>query len=274
MLKRNKPKELDELKKLIQQYSTIGVVNLHKMPARQLLKIKNNLKDKAIIRMSGKILIIKALKELGKDVLAECVEGEAALILTNEEPFKLYKMIKQNKAMGKAKVGDVVDNDILIKKGSTGIPPGPAISTLQKVGLKTRVEGGKIAVSDDKVVLKKGDKVTEDIAGVFSLLKIEPIEIALNLAAAWDGTLYYKDVLDIDEGSYLAEIQSCVSKAIGLSLSIWYPTKISIEPMLQKAFSQAKALCLEAHIYEKDMIGDILSKAFIELKSIEKLLGS
>jgi large subunit ribosomal protein L10 len=274
MLKKDKPKELEEVKKLMEQYKTVGILSMHKLPARVQLKVKNNLKGVAVIRMSGKNVIERALKETKKgEGLVEKMESSPALILSNENPFKLFALLKKNRVPSTAKLGDVVTKDIIIKKGSTGIAPGPAISTLQKVGLKTRVEGGKIAVADDKVIIKAGEAVNEDAVAVLSLLKIEPVEIGMNMVAAWDGTMYGKDVLDVDAEQYLAEIAAAVSKAINLSVNTGYPTKLTIYIMLMKAFSEAKTLCIEANIFEKDAIGDVLSKAVAQMKALESKLN-
>ncbi|MBI5060882.1 MAG: 50S ribosomal protein L10 [Candidatus Aenigmarchaeota archaeon] len=269
MLKKDKPRELEEVKKLMEQYSVIGILDLHKLPAKVLLKIRNSVKGIATIRMSSKSVLERAIKETKKgEELISRMRGSPALVLSNENPFKLYSLMKRNRATGPAKAGDVVQKDIVIKKGPTTIAPGPAISTLQKIGLKTRVEGGKIAVSDDKVIIKAGEKVTEDAVGVLSLLKIEPIEIMLDVVAIWDGTVYDKAVLDVDPEEYIRQIQECVQKAINLSVNSGYPTKLTIDIMLAKAFAEAKTLCIDANIFEKEVIGDILANAVSQAKSL------
>lgn len=276
MLKAEKPKEVEKLKELINNHSTIGVLNMQKLPARQLLKIRNNLRGTAIIRMSRKNLLIRSLRECGKNDLADVIENlerfsSPALILSNLDAFRLYQVIKRNRTSIPAKLGDILRKDVTIKKGSTNLPPGPAISTLQKIGLKTRIEGGKIAIVDDKT-LKSGTVVNEDLVNVFNLLKIEPMEIGLDLVAAWDGNLYKKDILDVDVDDYIKEIQLAIENAINLSMNVGYPTKLTIERMLQKAFIEAKELCLMANIFElaiDEILADAISKAEILEKKIQ-----
>ncbi len=269
MLKKDKPKDLESVKKLMEQYSVVGIIDMHKLPARVLLKIRNSLKGTAVIRMSGKSVLERAIKETkrGEELLSR-LRGSPALLLSNEDPFRLYSRIKRSRATGPARAGDVVNKDVIIKKGPTQIPPGPAISTLQKVGLKTRVEGGKIAVADDKTVLKAGDTVTEDHVGVLSLLKIEPIEICLDVVAIWDGSVYDKSILDVDAEQYIAELQNAVRNAVNLSVNAGYPTKLTAGIMLMKAFMEAKSLCMEANIFERDVIGDILARAAAQARSL------
>ncbi len=273
MLKKNKPEEVQKISELIDRYSVVGILNMHKMPTRQLQKIKDSLRGSAVIRMGKKRLLVRAFEKSNKklDGMKEKIVGEPALILTNENPFRLYKILKESRSPAPAKAGDIAPNDIVIPKGPTPLPPGPAISSLQKIGLKASVQAGKIAVMQDKVVVKADEKITEDMVNVFNLLKMEPMEIGLELVCAWESeTIYAKDVLDVDTSWYLNELQVCVQRAVNLSVNTAYPTKLTIEMILQKAFSEAKSLCIEANILEKQFIDDILLKAVMEAKAIEK----
>ena len=201
MKKEDKPKYVEQLTGMINEYSVIGVLNMHKMPARALQQMRESMRGTTVIKSGKKGLITKALNSSKKSnikSLQEKLAGEAALLLTNENPFRLFRLIKENRTPAAAKPGDIAAKDITIPKGSTNLPPGPSISTLQKVGLKTSVQGGKIAVMADKVVCKAGEKITQDLADVLALLKIEPMEIGLDLAYVWeDGTIYGKQVLDV-----------------------------------------------------------------------------
>ncbi len=277
MLKSEKPGEVEKITKMLNEYNVIAVLDMHKIPGRQLQNIRDNMRGKVVIKMSKKGIFLRAVDGCDKKNIAslkEHITREPALILTNENPFKLFKMIKQNRAKSKARVSDVVKTDITIQKGPTDLPPGPAISTLQKAGLKTGVQQGKIAVMQDRVVLKAGEAVTEDIANVFSLLKIEPMEIGLELVVALeDGIVYKKGVLDIDESYYENEILGAVQKAINLSVNAGYPTQLTVDIMIQKAFNEVKNLCVDLDILEKDFVDDIIIKAIRQAKSLEDIFS-
>ena len=270
MLKNEKPKEVEDLKNLMESYSLVGILNMHKLPTRQLQKIKKQLGSKAVIRMSRKSLLSRALDASQKSVLKEKIVGEPALILSNESPFKLFRVLKENRASAPAKAGDIAKNDIVVTKGPTGLPPGPAISTLQKVGLKTTVQQGKIAVSQDKVVARSGETINDDMVGVFNLLKMEPMEIGLDMIVALEkGTPYDKSVLDIDIDEYLKNLRLAVQHAINISLHTGYLVPETAILAVQKAFNEARSLCIAANILEKEFIGDVLAKAVTEAKALE-----
>ena len=272
MKKEDKPKYVEQLTGMINEYSVIGVLNMHKMPARALQQMRESMRGTTVIKSGKKGLITRALNSSKKSnikTLQEKLAGEPALLLTNENPFRLFRLIKENRTPAAAKPGDIAAKDITIPKGSTNLPPGPSISTLQKVGLKTSVQGGKIAVMADKVVCKAGEKITQDLADVLALLKIEPMEIGLDLAYVWeDGTIYGKEVLDVSVEDYMNEVAKCVTYGVNLSVNIGYPTKLTIPLMLQKAFIETKALAVERDIMEKEFIEDILKKAERAAKSL------
>ncbi len=274
MLRKQKEEEVEKIKKLVEKYPIIGIVDIHKLPAYPMQKIKEGLRGKAIIKVSKKSLMKLALENSSKDVkkLLEKNVVQPALIFTEMNPFKLVKYLNENKSSAPAKVGDIAQDDITVTAGVTEFPPGPAISAFKKVGLKTSVEAGKIKIIEDKVVCKAGEKITDDLAQIFSMLKMEPMKIGLNVVAVWEnGTIYDKSVLEIDEKEYMDKLMQAATSAFNLSVEIAYPTKDNIEMLILKAFMGAKSLALEAALPEKDMIEDILRKAASQAKILKNV---
>lgn len=277
MMKKEKMEEVEKLLKTMEGYEIIGVVSIHKMPGRQLQDIKNLLKGKAVIRVAKKSLIEIAFDKAkieGIKSLKEKLHGESALILTNTNPFKIYKEISKIKSPASAKVGDIAPKDIEIKAGSTDLAPGPAITSLQKVGLKTKVDAGKIAVMADKVVCKAGEKITHDMVNVFAMLKLQPMEIGLNLTAIIEkGTVYEKGVLAIDEEEYMRMLSEAITSMVNLSVFAGYPTRETVEIMIQKAYREMKNIGIEANLMEKDVIEDVIAKAERQANALEAAAG-
>ncbi len=277
MLKKEKPTELEKIKSLVEGYSAVGIINMHSMPGRQLSEIREKLRGKAIIRMGKASIIRMALEQSKKknmEGMLQYVRGEAALLLTNENPFLIYKFLKNNRSPASAKTGQIAPKDIVIVKGPTPLPPGPAISSLQKLALKTTVRGGKIAIAQDKLVAKAGETITADMISVFSLLKIEPMEIGLNMTAAWENQfVFIKDILDIDVDAVLAKLVAAAQHAVALSLATGYITKETATLAITKAFMEAKHLALHANIVSAETIGDIMANAVAEARALEGILN-
>src|SRR3989344_7567103 len=95
--------EVTKLAQLIHEYPVVGIVDMTSFPSRQLVSMKKLLKGKALIKMSKKSLIQRALEKAGKKELLEHVHGQPALLLTNENPFAISKILIENKANAPAK---------------------------------------------------------------------------------------------------------------------------------------------------------------------------
>lgn len=235
-----KEKELAGLKNLFKNYKAIGMVDMKKMPTKQMQLIKKFLGDRAMIKISKKSIVEIAMKESGKNLIGH-LPKQPALVFTNLDPFVFFKEINSMKFKVYAKEGYVVDEDVVVNPGPTDLLPGPAISELQKVGIIAGVEGGKIAVKKTSTILKKGQEVTKDVAGVLRKLKLQVAEVKLNVSSIFDGMLYNKETLELVE-VYPRKLKEAFNQALNLSVSIEYPTKENVKYLLMKAFQRAKGL--------------------------------
>jgi large subunit ribosomal protein L10 len=265
MVSEKKLKDAKEVGELIRSHKVIGMVDMHKLPAKQLYEMRNKLKGHAKIRVVKKRIISIALKDSklhGADLLSEKMRGEPALLFSNENPFKLAVMLNESKSLAPAKPGDTAPHDIEIKAGPTSLPVGPAIGELQRLKIPAGVEGDKIVVKKDTIVVKEGEVIQKPIAEVLAKLGIEPMEIGLNLIAVLDnGIIFSKDILSIPPSKYVDDLKACHSMAFNLAFSINHYTKATIPMFLSKAQRQAMSLAETAGIVTKETLPSILTKA-------------
>jgi len=235
-----------QLLKLIKEAPIIGVANLENLPSPQLNKMRKKLRKDITMYMTKKTIAKKAIEELkdtkkGLDQLQNQLKGMPALFFTKENPFKISKIIRKNKSKAPAKPGQTATTDVIIKAGPTQFPPGPIISDLGSVGLKTGVENGKVAIKEDKTILKAGETFTERETNVLGKLGMEPMEIGLEIEAVLEGeTLYNKEVLSIDDQHYINQMNQAINESLNLSVFIEYPTKQNIKTLITKAFINSK----------------------------------
>ena len=64
MVSESKKQEVKKIRELIEKYPVIGILDLFKMPSRQLQFIKKSLRGNALLKMSKKRLIKLALKDV------------------------------------------------------------------------------------------------------------------------------------------------------------------------------------------------------------------
>ena len=62
MANETKIKAVEELTDLVNAYKVVGILNMHKMPAKQLFDIRNALRGEAKIRMAKSSLIKRAFE--------------------------------------------------------------------------------------------------------------------------------------------------------------------------------------------------------------------
>lgn len=261
----SKKKEVQQLTKLIEEYPIVGVVNMENLPAKQLQIMREKLRENVLIRMSKGRLIKIALTNAKKEHVIELtkhLKGMPALLFTRDSPFKLFKTLKKNKSKTAIKAGQKAPSDIVVPAGPTPFAPGPIIGELGALKIKAGIEGGKVAIKEDALVAKEGDVATEKLAGVLSRLGIEPMLIGLDLVAAYEnGDILTKEVLDVDEDAYLAQLRQGHREALTLALETGYPTGDTILLLVQKAFTESKTVALETGILNKDTINELLAKA-------------
>ena len=161
-----------------------------------------------VIRSSKNTLIFRALDDSEKHIknitaLKEIITGQTALIATDLNPFKLFNQLKKTRSKAPARGGEIAPEDIVVKKGDTPFKPGPIVVDLQKVGIPASIQGGKVVIKKDKVLVKEGEIISSDIAQMLTRLEIYPIEIGISLHGCYeDGFIFKPDVLDIDMDQY------------------------------------------------------------------------
>lgn len=273
MVREEKKQELEKIKELFKKYPVIGILDLYKMPSRQLQAIKKSLRENVLIKMWKKRLIkrtldnIKDKKNIQK--ILEFEPREPALIFTDFNSFKLYKTLKKSKSRGYAKTNDIAPIDIKIKAGPTNLMAGPAIGELQRVKIPSIIKEGKIHVRKDTVVVKKGDLISDKLANVLKKLDIQPMEIRINLLGVWEnGTVFGKDVLDVDEEKFIQDIKNAHNQALNLCVNVCYFNEESIKIILQKAYQEGMNLGINSNILDKGIVEELMKKANAQVQAL------
>ncbi|MCM2465401.1 50S ribosomal protein L10 [Methanoculleus oceani] len=263
-----KKDEVDEIKRGIEEHTLVGVVDMYGIPASQIQHIRRNLRGTARVKMARNTLIEHALNELGGSVAAlnDHAEGQSALIFTNENPFKLFKLLEQTKTKMAAKPGETAPEDIIVPKGPTSFKPGPIVGELQQVGIPAAIEGGKVKIRETKTVVKKGEVINRKVAEALVKLGVKPMDVGLILQAAYyRETIFTPDLLAIDEEAYVNNIVLAAQQAFNLSVNAVIPTPLTVGAIIGKAVREARNVGVEASIYEKDIVDLIIGRAQREM---------
>jgi len=267
--------EVAQIKENAASYAVFGLVDMYGIPATQMQQIRKNLRGIAVVKMVRNTFVEHALGDMGGEIggMKKHITGQSALIFTNENPFKLYKLLESTKTKMVAKPGETAPEDIIVPKGPTSFKPGPIVGELQQVGIPAAIEGGKVKIRETKTVAKKGDVISKKLAEALIKLDIKPMDVGLAMQAAfYKNSIFTPDLLAIDEQAYINNITLAVQQAFNLSVNAAYPTADTIGAILAKAFREAKNLGVDAGIYEKGVIEDIIARAYRESSALKGIV--
>ncbi len=274
MRKEEKAQVVAELKRKLQEYPTVAAVDFTGVPADLVQEIRRETRGEVEIRVAKRTLIERALKEAGRpglDSLVPHLRGQPALVFSKLSPFKLYRLLEAKRRRAPAKPGSIISSDIVVRAGEIDLPPGPAVSVLQRLGAKARVQAGKVTLLEDFKLLSAGQVVDKEISDLLVKLDILPVEQALKFSAAWEGGLIYlPEVLRVDEKELFQNLVEFHSKALRLSISVFYPVPQSLPMLLGEAHAHARQLALVIHFPVGEVLPALLSQARAHMHALAR----
>ncbi|BBL45306.1 50S ribosomal protein L10 [Nanobdella aerobiophila] len=273
MVAKQKLEYVENLYNILSKNHLLAIANLVETPTSALQKIRKNLKSQGFyLKTVRKNLFIRTLKNLNdknlESLIKELEENKKItilLIIPSKEinPFILNKILEENRSYRAARIGDILEDDVMIKAGPTNLTPGPVLTELKKYNIKTKVENGKIAIAEDCIVAKKGTKVDEGLASLLQKFNITPIPVKVRLLLFYDGkVLYNQEVLSTPLEKYLEELNLAFKYSLGLSINIGYPTKENINILLENTYKNSIKLSLNLGVISKDNVRFILSRTY------------
>ncbi|AGK62021.1 LSU ribosomal protein L10P [Archaeoglobus sulfaticallidus PM70-1] len=269
-----KLKDVEELKELMKNYQTIGIVSFRGVPAGQMQKIRRELRDKVKIKVVKNTLIEKAIEEAEEfESLKEFLGDQVAFVASDMNPFKLFKELEKTKEPSPLKPNQVSPVDVVVEKGPTSFPPGPVLGDLQMGGLPAAIEKGKIVIKDTVTVVRAGEVVKPEVAKALSLLEIKPVKLGLDTRVLMEkGIVFTPEDLAIDVEAVSGQFTEAYTKALNLAVNSAYVIPETAEILIAKAFMNAKNLAVNAGLPVKEAIPEILGKAYSEMMAIASLL--
>ncbi|KXB02252.1 hypothetical protein AKJ45_01555 [candidate division MSBL1 archaeon SCGC-AAA261F19] len=271
---------VDNLLKKFEEYPVIGVLDISGVPASQFQQMRALLRDRADIKVGRnellRIVIEKASEEENElKELADYIKGQSALVFTRLNPFRLWKLLKENRTSAPAKPGMKAPEDIVVPAGETDFTPGPVLGELQRLGINARIQGESIVIVEDSKIVEEGDSISEMAASILSRFGIEPRDIGFELRAAYeDGTVFPGDMLVVDEDRVISQIQTAFRDSLNLSLEIRYPTQRTVGMMLGRASFGVQNLAINAFIFSPDTVSRFLRRANSEINALASIVSS
>jgi large subunit ribosomal protein L10 len=238
-----KEKQVSELSNKINNAKTLMIASIKGLPSKQFQNIKKSVRDYALVKVASKNILLRALKSSKVSSLEDYVGAECVFIISDLDAYELAGILAQKKTPVFAKAGQVAEDDIEVSDGPTDLVPGPAISELGALGLQVAVEDGKISIKAKKVVVSKGETISEGAASIFQKLNIMPFSVGLQVNVAYDvGSKKIFTEMKIDPEGYTEELKVASGKALGFAQKILYFCKETIGHFLLKGNADANVM--------------------------------
>ena len=262
---KKKTQMYQQLQELPKKYSVLALVRMEKVRGSQLLPLRKKLQGEVeIVSIKDKVAKLALAKAgiTGVDKLSEKVKGQCVFMFTNMSPFKLNVLLGKNKVMLFARGGDTASMDVVIPPKNTGIAPGPMLTDFKENGIATKIDQGTIWIMKETIPVKKGEPISEKLAGLLSKLDIKAIEAGIVLNAALEeGLVYQQEEMIIDVEKFRNDLAQAHQEAISLSIEAAYITTDNIEQILAKASQSARSVSTEAGYLTEDTKEQVLQKA-------------
>ena len=262
---KKKTQMYQQLQELPKKYSVLALVRMEKVRGSQLLPLRKKLQGEVeIVSIKDKVakLAFEKAGITGVDKLSEKITGQCVFMFTNMSPFKLNVLLGKNKVMLFARGGDTASMDVVIPPKNTGIAPGPMLTDFKENGIATKIDQGTIWIMKETIPVKKGEPISEKLAGLLSKLDIKAIEAGIVLNAALEeGLVYQQDEMIIDVEKFRNDLAQAHQQALSLSIEAAYITADNIEQILAKASQSARSVSTEAGYLTEDTKEQVLQKA-------------
>ena len=235
-----------ELSDLIKNRKTVLIASIKNLPASQFQEISKKLRSKAVVKVLKKNLILKAIDESKNEKakeLKDYIKEDSAVLFSDIDSFDLASELIENKSPAKAKVGQESPKDIEVEAGPTDLVPGPAISEPGGLGIQIQIDKGKIHIKESKIIVKKGEKISEAASSLMNKLDIRPFSIGFIPMIAFDtkeGKIYFN--MNVDKEGTLAELKKLYSKALAFAVGMEYFSAETINFIVGKAGIHGKAI--------------------------------
>jgi len=262
---KKKTQMYQQLQELPKKYNVIALVRMEKVRASQLLPLRKKLQGEVeIFSVKDKVarLALEKAGVKGIDKFIDKLEGQCLFMFTNMSPFKLNVLLGKNKVMLFARGGDNASMDVVIPPKNTGIAPGPMLTDFKENNIPTKIDQGTIWIMKETVPVKKGEPISEKLAGLLTKLDIKAIEAGIVLNSALEeGLVYQQEEMIIDVEKFRNDLAQAHQQAVSLSIEAAYITADNIEQILAKAAQSARSVSTEAGYMTEDTKEQILQKA-------------
>ncbi|KAF4968134.1 hypothetical protein FSARC_4409 [Fusarium sarcochroum] len=251
--KTNKSGYFDKLKALLEDYTSIFIVEIDNVSSQQMHEIRQALRGKGVVLMGKNTMVRRALKTFVNDSpeyerLLPHVKGNVGFVFTNEDLKEVRDVILANKVAAPARAGAVAPSDVWVPAGNTGMEPGKT-SFFQALGVPTKIARGTIEITTDLKLVEAASKVGPSEATLLNMLNISPFTYGMGISQVYDqGQTFPPSVLDVGEEQLLKTLSQAIATIATISLALNFPTLPSVLHSVINGYKKVLAVAITTEI--------------------------
>jgi large subunit ribosomal protein L10 len=277
-VREEKKERVRQLRATVLAAPMTALIGLRGVPASALQKMRRELRSRGHpILVVPNSALRHALEGAAQESpslapLLEHLNDQTALLAAEGNPFSLFQELYRTRSPTPARGGELAPKDIFVPAQTTSFKPGPIVGELQHAGFPAAIEKGKVVLKKDVTIVKAGQPISREVAGLLTRLDILPLEVGLELRAVVEGgTFYPPSILSVDLDSRRAQIAAAHRRALGLALEIGYATPMTLPLLVTRAHRRALALAVAAGYATKETITPLLARALREAMALKSL---
>jgi len=240
------------LEKLLSNYARMFVVELDNVTSNQMHQVRMAMRGKAEMFVGKNTMVRFVIKKFGEEhknqdlfALADELEGNVALIFTNEDLRDVRPIILANRKEAPARVGSIAQRTVIVPAGPTGLEPTQT-SFFQALQIPTKINKGAVEIMTDVTILTEGHKCGASQVALLNKLNIRPFSYGLVIRKLYDdGSVLTPSILDISKDDVKDILVSAIQNIAAVGLATGIPNKASFPHILADAFKNLLAVAVE-----------------------------
>jgi len=240
------------LEKMLSNYSRMFVVELDNVTSNQNHQVRMAMRGKAEMFVGKNTMVRFVIKKFAEEhknqalvALADELEGNVAIIFTNEDLRDVRPIILANRKEAPARVGSIAQRTVVVPAGPTGLEPTQT-SFFQALQIPTKINKGAVEIMSDVTILTEGHKCGASQVALLNKLNIRPFSYGLVIRKVYDdGSILSPSILDISAHDISDFLSAAIQNVAAVGLATGIPNKASFPHILADAFKNLLAVAVE-----------------------------
>lgn len=271
---KKKEKTVGELKELLTRYEKILILDIEDVPTPVIQDLREKLWDIGTFRVIKNSLTRIAIDQLERpeiEQLKKYLTGMRALFFTNNDLYKVARIISSKSKKLPPKAGKTPSRDIIIEKGGTGLKTGPEMRDLRVAGVPIRIIENEIYVKERTKLVSENEEISPSEAKAMRILDIKPIEAKVEvIAGLMGGKIVSRETLTRPIKEYKKLFRTGINKAINLSIEAAIPSKAAFDQLLRRSFHVSLIFGLKTGLTTSETTEGLILNAYRLAQTVQE----